>query len=885
MLRTLRSIWMRFFNATHASREFDAELESHLSADIDRGLRAGLNPREARRQALIRLGGMEQARQAYRERAGLPWLETLSSDLRYALRGFAKNRLFAVTAVITLALGIGATTAVLSVVDRILFRSLPYAQDDRLVSFGLVQSLERQEFTLGGFFFEWRDNQKPFAAVTFERGVGECNLTEGKPVQLQCARVAANFLPTLGVAPQLGRSFLPEEDVPSGARVAIISDSLWLARYNRDPGALNKTVQVDGRATRVVGVLPRDFEMPRLQPVDVLLPAQMDIAAQHTVNAGIGLPMWAFARLKPGVSIPEATAELQPLFLHTQAWIPAQFRNEFHLEVRSVRDRQMHDAYKPAWVLLGAVVAVLLIACANVAGLFLARSAARDRERAVRTALGASRGRLMRQALTEAFLIGMAGGVAGWLLAAGLLRGFIAIAPTGVPFLKDAGLDPRILVFAALATLLCTALFGAAPALERASLAALTARSHPFRQHARLRQLLVIAQIGISVVLLSGATLLLRSFRHLEEQNPGMQTRDVLVLNIPLAAARYPDGHAYMDFYLRAEAALRRLPGVSAVGLSDSLPPEGWHDGRRFPDLVVPGRPRTPEAVGGTVVTRRVTPDYFQALGIPIIRGQRFSEGQRSSNDHPMILSQQLASRLFPNEDAIGKHIQLADYLPYFVLNGPVYTVVGIAADVKNAGLTEPGDPEYYTLHANRPEDWGSHAVFVLATTLPPSVIAGWAQREIAQIDPTAPVEVKRMTEVVSRLTDRPRFETALLGFFALTGLAMAVIGLYGVMAYMAVQRTQEIGVRMALGADRGAVLRMMLGEGMRLVFAGGAVGITAALLLARVLRGLLYGVGPHDPESFAAVALLLGVVGLVAMLLPARRAAAVNPMEALRTE
>ncbi len=884
---TLRAWWLRLRGLFRrdAVAEFDEELHSHIEMHSAEGVLAGLSEQEARRQALVKLGGADQVRQVYRERAGAPWFEALFADLRFALRGFLRNPLFAITAVVTLALGIGAATAVLSVVDRILFRSLPYAQDDRLVSFGLVQSLERQEFMLGSFFYEWRNNQKPFASVTFERGEHECNLTEQNPVQLRCGIVAANFLSTLGVSPALGRNFLPEEDVPHGARVAILSDSLWLARYNRDPGVLGKTLQIDGSATTIVGVLPRHFEMPRLQPVDLLLPAQMDIAAQHTLNSGIGQPMWAFARLRPGVNIAEATTEMMPLFLKTQQWIPAQFRNDFHLEVRSVRDRQMQDAYKPAWVLLGAVFAVLLIACANVTGLFLARSAARDRERAVRAALGASRGRLIRQALTEVCLIGLAGGLAGCLLAEGFLHGFIAIAPTGVPFLNDAGLDLRILALAALATLLCTVLFGTLPALQRDSTAALSARTNPFRRQGRLRQLLVTTQIGISVVLLSGAMLLLRSFRHLEQQNPGMQTRDVLVLNIPLADARYPNGQAYMDFYLRAEQALRRLPGITAVGLSDSLPPDGWHNGRRFPDLIVPGRARTPQAAGGNVVTRKVTPGYFHALRIPILRGQEFHEEQRSTKDHPMIISQQLASRLFPAEDPIGKHIQIADYLPYFVLNGPVYTIVGVAADVRNAGLVNPSEPEYYTLRGNQPEEWGGHTVFELATTLPPSVVGGWARTQIEQIDPTAPVEIQRMTEIVNRLTDRPRFETALLGFFALTGLALAVIGLYGVMAYMAVQRTREIGVRMALGADRAAVLRMMLRDGMRLVLAGGVLGLVAALALARVLKSLLFAVGPHDPASFAAVALLLAIVALAAMLLPARRAAAVNPMEALRTE
>jgi hypothetical protein len=342
-MHKLRALMRRLMGAGWTKREFEAELESQMALDTAEGVRAGVSEQEARRQALIKLGGAEQARQSYRERATLPLVETLRQDVRYALRGFRRNPIFALTAIVTLTLGIGATTAVFSVVDRILFRA-PYAHDDRLVSFGLSQSLEPQEFTLGGFFYEWRDNQKPFESVTFERGVGECNLMEQNPVQLRCASVAANFLPTLGISPQLGRSFLPEEDVPGGAMAAIISNGLWLSRYNRDPGVLNRSINLDGREVRIIGVLPRDFEMPRLQETDILLPAQTDIAAQHTVNSGIGYPMWAFARLKPGVTIAEAKAEMDPLFRHTYLWIPPQIRSDFHLQVRSVRDRQMQDA-------------------------------------------------------------------------------------------------------------------------------------------------------------------------------------------------------------------------------------------------------------------------------------------------------------------------------------------------------------------------------------------------------------------------------------------------------------------------------------------------------------------------------------------------------------
>ena len=878
---------LRFLVLRRPHAEVDEELRFHLEQSIAANRAAGMTAEEARRQALIEFGGVERAREQCHEQRPGWWWGTVAQDARYALRGFRRNPAFTLTVIATLALGIGATTAVFSVVDRILFRSLPYAHDDRIVSFGLVQSLERQEFTLGAFFYEWRDSQRPFAAVTFERGVSTCNLTETNPVHLSCADVAQNFLPTLGISPVLGRNFLPEEDLPNGPKVALISDGLWLSRFNRDAGVLDKSIEIDGHPVRIVGVLPKDFEMPRLQPTDVLLPAALDIAAQHTVNSGLGCPLWAFARLKPGVSVAQAKAELEPLFLHTQQWIPPQIRQDFHLQVRSIRDRQMEEAYLVAWVLLGAVLAVLLIACANVASLFSARGAARQRELAVRSALGAGRARLIRQTLTEAILLAVAGAAAGCALAEILLRVFIAIAPTSVPFLAQARLDLRIVLFTVLVALLCAALFGILPAMEKPRAAALAARQTRSGAHARFRRVLVAAQIAVSVVLLSGAGLLVRSFWNLEQQSLGIETRHVLTVRVPLNWERYTTDQAYLDFFARAEAALRRLPGVTAVGISDSLPPDGnsWHNGGRFDELFVAGRPRTPAGTGGTVVERSVTPDYFRVLQIPIQEGRGFTEEERGSSGDFMILSKLLAARLFPQGDAVGQHIQLPTYQPYFALNGPVYTIVGVAGNVKNAGLTGQDDPEYYTLRHNRGEEWRGHCVLLLETALPAAVVAPWVRSQIAQLDATAPVEIETLHGQVSQLADRPRFETALLGFFAFCGLLMAVIGLYGVIAFMAAQRTQEIGVRMALGATRVDILRLIAGEGLRLIVLGGVLGLGAALAAAQLLKSLLYNVGTHDPLVYAAVALLLAVVALMATLIPARAAMRVEPVEALRFE
>lgn len=876
-MRSIRAFFLRILRTGATSADFDSELQSHIEMHTDEGVRSGLTPEEARRVALLRLGGAEQTRQAHRERASIPWFEMLRYDVRYALRGFRRNAVFTFTAVVTLGLGIGATTAVFSVVDRILFRALPYAHPDRLVSVGLTAPIIPQEFMLGGSYYTWQDNQQPFEAFTSYLGVDECDLTERNPSRLSCASVEASFLPTLGISPLHGRNFLPDEDRPNGPKVALISYALWSGHYGNDPAILNRQIDLDGSAVRVVGVLPRDFEMPSLEAVDVLVPEALDVAAQR--RADPGRVMYAFARLKPGIDIPKAVAALQPVFNYSLNLAPPRFRSEVHLRVRTIRDRQMQNARLAAWILLGTVLAVLLIACANVASLLLTRMATRGHELAVRAALGASRGRLIRQSLTESLLLSLIGAAAGCGLAAGLLRVFIAIAPTGLPFISGARLDPRILIFMFSLALVSGLMFGLVPALHHPQAAALTARSAASAR-ARLRQSMVIAQIAASMVLLAGAALLLRSFAQLASQPLGLESRGVLAARMSLNRYRYPTPQAQMDFFLRAEASLRRLPGIIQLGCSDTVPPGGPHHDQIFSNISVAGRPPQSGATGGMVVWRWVTPSYFAALNIPIVRGKPYTEDQRTSNDSTVIISSMLAAPLFSNQDPIGQRIQL-------VPKGPWYVIQAVAANVKNAGLDTADEPEFYLLRHNLVADWQSapSAVFTLKTSLPAKAVSAWVQSEIASIDPSVPVEIGTLNESVGRLADRPRFETALMTFFALTGLAMAIIGLYGVMAYRALQRTQEIGIRMALGARRTDILRLILSEGVRLIVIGSSIGLVVSLALSRLLKSLLFNVDPHDPISFATVTITLSLVALLATLLPARRAACVNPNVALRAE
>jgi predicted permease len=628
--------------------------------------------------------------------------------------------------------------------------------------------------------------------------------------------------------------------------------------------------------------------MPRLQAADVLFPMATDEAADRRSNSGLGGPKRVFARLKPGVSVEQARAELEPLFERTQKWIPAEIRTNFKLKVRSLRDRQMQDVRLTAWVLLGTVFAVLLIACANVASLLMARGAARQRELAVRSALGASRARLACQALTEALVLSLAGAVAGWILAQGLLQVFVALAPAGIPYLDRAQIDLRIVCFTVVLSIVCGALFGLAPALQKPSGEMLSGRSLASVSHASVRQWLVVAQIAASMVLLTGAMLLLRSFWNLQNQPLGMRADNTLTASVTLGEHNYSTAASKMVFFQQLAMRLRFGPGVSVVSVSDSLPPADGHDGMRYGEILVSGRPRSAEGPGAVVRDRWVSPEYFRVLDIPIVRGEGFREEQVSAKDHFVVLSQQLAGLLFPGEDPIGKRLNF-DHVGF--PDAPWYTVAGVAANVKNGGLTGEEGPEFYRLRRNREEDWGGRgvwgqsAVIVVRSSLPPPEMSRWIRSQVAALDPTLPVDVATLQERVSKLADQPRFQTTLVGFFAAIGLVLAVIGLYGVIAFLVAQRTQEIGVRMALGAGRGDILRLVMGKSLRLIVCGTVAGLVAALGVSRVLASLLFSVGPRDPVTYVLVTFLLIVVALLATLIPARSASRVDPMVALRCE
>ena len=803
-------------------------------------------------------------------------------DLPHAVRGLVRNPIFALSAIAAIALGIGPAAAVFSVVDRILFRALPYAREDRLVSVGMMAPLDTSEFMFAVEYFDLRRDPGPFEEVTsFQSGALECDLNEQNPVRLKCLRVEANFLRTLGIPLAAGRSFSSDEDRPHGARAAMISYGLWRSRLGADPRALGRTLMLDGMATTIVAVLPKSFEMPTLTRADVLLPEALDEARE-----GQGRAFRVFARLRAGVSVAQARARLAPHFARALETVPPQFRSEIRLRVRPVRDRQVGDARLAALTLFGSVLAVLLIACANVANLLLARGVARERELAVRAALGASRWRLVRPALAESVAIALCGGAAGTGMAHGLLRVLIAMAPSGLPRLDEAAIDMRVLLFATGLSVSSGVLFGLVPALRSTGGAMLAGWRVTGPSKGGLRSVLVATQIAASMVLLTGAGLLLRSLWNLESIPTGIETEHLLTARFVLGSQRYRRDVDQLAFFNELEQRLAALPGAETVAISDSIPPSGGTRGRPLAAIAIEGVLRRPEGTGGMVAWRYVTPRYFAALGTPILRGRSFDARDRNPTTYAVIVSESLARRLFPGQEAIGRRI----------LRDPTndwYTVIGIAADVKNRGPQAPAEPEYYLLRKavpdatfrNQEPPTGWRAATVIVRTVDPALAANSVRHLLASLDPTIPVETETMRQRFAEITARPRFDAMLLTLFAAVALVLAAVGLFGVMAFLVAQRTREFGVRVALGATPGAVMRSALADALRWTLAGLIIGAAGSLSATRLLRSLLFQVPFSDMRAPMAALILLSAVALAASAGPALRAVRVDPIKALREE
>lgn len=806
-----------------------------------------------------------------------PYTFNLFDDFYYAVRAFLRNPLFTSVAVFTLAIGIGATTAVFSVVDRVLFRSLPYSNPDRLVSWGVTGPIDDSEFLTGGPYAQWRDRLPGFASVTSLSPwrENEGDLGDHNPVRVRCTPVESNFLSTLGLTPALGRDFTRSDDLPNAPRVALISYALWRSRFGASASVVNQTILLDDQQTRIIGVLPQNFELPTLGRADILVPQQLDELAQLH---GATTFLRAFGRLQPGASIAQERQKLQPFFEDTLRTVPPSLRKEVHLMVRSLRDRQVSNVRLASWMLFGAVVALLLIACANVANLLLARAAVKERELAMRSALGAGRSRLARQALVESLILALCGAGAGCIFAAMLLRTFTHLAPEGLLPLHETTLNLRILLFTLGVSLFAALLFGLSPALARPRPEALTGWHATGTKRTGLRHLLVVAQIAISLVLLTGASLFVRSLWKLERQAIGLEPARTITASVELNHHRYNTAEKLAAFYNQLETRLSGIPGVSAFALSDSIPPAGWAHARPFSNLSVIGKPPLP-GNGGMVLFRYITPDYFHVLRIPILRGRAFNDRDRIPSQNSIILNAKLARKIFGHQNPLGERIVIDP-------QQPPLTVVGVVANVKNNGLANPAGPEYYRARKRSMVDsLGARAVALIQTSMSQAALAPWIRAQVISLDPRLPVSIETMQERLDEENNRPRFITVLVGLFAVFGLLLAAVGLYGVMAFLVSQQTREIGVRMALGATPAAVARLVLMNAGSWTAAGVLCGFAGSFALARIARGLLFEISPHDPISAIVAVAVLGLAAFVACWWPAYRASRVDPAVSLRHE
>jgi len=815
-------------------------------------------------------------------------MENIFQDLRYAFRQLRKSPAFTVVAVLTLALGIGATTAMFSLVDRILFRSLPYPHDKELVSVGVVAPIIDGEFLFASNYLGWRENQAPFVFFTSSTGVSDCDLTDEHPVRVACAAVASTFLPTFGIQPVLGRNFTREEDRPNAPKVALLAYGLWQDRFGGDRNVVGRTISLEGQPTEILGVLPRDFEFPTLAHTSVLVPEALDESiVQRNV---MGPVVRVFGRMKPGTSVEQAEAQLQPLFRSFVESAPPPFRKVLRLAVRPIRDLQFHDSRRGAWLLLLSAVAVLLIACANAANLVLARSAGRQHELAVRAAIGAGRGRLFQQRLVESVVLALLGGVAGTALAHALVHAFAILAPTGIPHLSEATVDGRVLLFSILLSFASGILFGTVPALEKPTAQMLVVKTTSSARRGRLRQLFLVTQVWMAVVLLASALLFVRSLIKLQTVSLGINTENIVTGQVTLGQAKYSGAKERLAFFEHLEQKLKEVPGVRGVALSDSLPPGAT--ARSVPFIAVQAEGRPPlgpeQGIGGVVGWRSVTPDYFSVLNIRLLRGRAFDDADRNPGGYSVILNEALAQRLFPGEDPLGRILRLPQGEG---IADAAFTVIGVAGNAQNQGLGGRVGPEYYLVRRHGVDDpifrypESQHISILVRSAIAPQTVAQELRDAVATLDSTLPVEANTLGQSVALLVQRPRLSAALLSVFAIMGLLLTAVGIYGVVSLSVNQRTQEIGVRMALGATPKSVVRMMVWQASLWIGMGAVAGILGSLVAARWIGSLLFGVRATDPATLAEAAMLLLAVALLGAWVPARRAAKVDPMVALRYE
>ncbi len=800
-------------------------------------------------------------------------MDTFWQDLKYGARMLVKNRGITAIAILTLALGIGANTTIFSVVEAVLLRRLPYSEPDRLAVIWEHNFKRNRKTNVAGpaNFMRWQEWNH-----SFERMAGfierDANVTDiGEPERVPVGLVTSEFFATLRVSAAKGRAIAAEDGNPGAQEVVVLSDGYWKRRFGADPGVVGKAITLNGSKRTIVGVMPADFR--GLMVADIWVPI---VLTEEYRKAG-GRWMIVVGRLKPAVGTQQAQAEMDAIAQRTREELP-EFDAGWGVNVVSLRDQLTGDVRLPLLVLLGAVGLVLLIACANIANLLLARASARERELAVRAALGAGRTRLVRQLLTESTLLGLLGGAAGLLLATWSVEGLQAILPADLARFTTVQLNSGVMLFSILLSLATGLLFGAAPAL----MVARSGLQESLKEGGRssgavarpwIRNALVVSEVALSLMLLAGAGLLLKSFSRLQNVHSGFNPDGVLTMQISLPGTKYPEGHQQTEFYRQAVERLAQLPGVTSAGaISWQLLGVGSATNFRLGD-----RPKPSPGDEPVGEVRMVTPEWFRTMGISLLRGRTFTSQDSAKEPVTVIINETAARQFWPDADPLGKHILMEWFTDLDA------EIIGVVGDVRLTALNQPARATLYWSVDQVPN---SSMTFMIRTSGEPLRLAGAVRSAIASIDPNQPVaKMQAMEEIVADSLNQPRFTTLLLGIFAGIALTLAVVGIYGVLFYTVSQRTHEIGIRMALGAQKLDVLKMILGHGMALTLLGVGIGVSLALAVSRYLQKLLFEMQPTDPITYAGVAALLAAVGLVACYIPARRATQVDPMVALRYE
>jgi len=877
----LRSLLRR----AQVERELDEELQYHIQRQIEENLAKGLPAQQARLAALQAMNGIEQQKEKCRDTRRVHLIEDLVQDLRYGLRMLARNPVFTAIAVVTLALGIGANTAIFSVVNELLLRPLPFRNADRLVMLWEVNPSGRhQNTTSRANFRSWREQSTAFEEMAAFSDL-RLNLTgDGEPEEVSVQMATPELFQVLGVNALLGRTLTLDDGRAKSAGV-VISYGLWQRRFGGDPQILGRRAILNGTPFDVVGVMPAHFQWHIRSRSGTGKPAEMWIVLPMPKEgpALLGRFLSVAATLKPGVSLEQATSELKVIEARIEQEDP-QYNKGWGVEILPVREQFVGKVRTGLMVLLGAVGFVLLIACANVANLMLSRAAARQKEMALRAALGASRLRVIRQLLTESLLLALLGACLGVGLALWGIRVLVAVSPRDLINIQGTGLNLPVLAWTLTLSLATGVFFGLVPALESSRLNLSDALKEGGKTDAgqgarssRLRNILVVAEVALAVVLLVSAGLLVKSFARLRNIDTGFDTDNVLTMVVPLAGARYQTDPQVIGFFRRATERIRSFPGVTAVGAVNYLPLYGGLGCST--GFSIEGEPQPPPGEGPSTNVRVTDEGYFAAMGIPFLRGRNFNDAECNEAKHVIIVSELFARQYFPNEDPLGKRISV----DMFINPNPPTEIIGIVGDVRYDSLTDQAEP---TVYYPMPELTYSVMTLAIHTSGNPAVIAPSVRGVLRETDADQPVsDVRTMDQVMGETLSRARFNTLLLGLFAGMAMLLAAVGIFGVMNYAVTLRTREIGIKMALGARPGQVLLFIMRQGLTLTLLGIGLGVAGSLALTRLMSGLLFGVKATDPVTFVSIVVLLTLVSAIACYLPARRAMKVDPLVALRYE